>query len=155
MNPILQNQIKLDGYVLKKANWNLITDLHHDPNSREFDINIFFENTLRHESNGFIMDFNLNNNDQLNTKSTDLSLMAHGIRNIDEIPLHKNLLSINLHSNEIERISGLTGLNYLTHLDLSSNNITRIQGLEGLVSLDTLNLASNKIAIVEGLFALK
>ncbi|CAF0920868.1 unnamed protein product [Rotaria sordida] len=101
------------------------------------------------------MDFDLNNNDQFNTKSTDLSLMAHGIRNIDEIPLHKNLLSINLHSNEIERINGLTGLNYLTHLDLSSNNITRIQGLEGLVSLDTLNLASNKIVIVEGLFALK
>ncbi|CAF2860117.1 unnamed protein product [Rotaria sp. Silwood2] len=101
------------------------------------------------------MDFDLNNNDQFNTKSTDLSLMAHGIRNIDEIPLHKNLLSINLHSNELERINGLTGLNYLTHLDLSSNNITRIQGLEGLVSLDTLNLASNKIVIVEGLFALK
>ncbi|CAF1447071.1 unnamed protein product [Adineta steineri] len=101
------------------------------------------------------MDFDLNNNDQLNLKTTDLSLMAHGIRNIDEIPLHKNLLSINLHSNEIERINGLTGLNYLTHLDLSSNNIIRIQGLEGLVSLDTLNLASNKIVVVEGLFALK
>ena len=102
-----------------------------------------------------IMDFDLNNNDPLISKSTDLSLMAHGIRNIDEIPLHKNLLSINLHANEIERINGLTGLNFLTHLDLSSNNITRIQGLEGLVSLDTLNLASNKIVIVEGLFALK
>ena len=81
--------------------------------------------------------------------------MAHGIRQIDEIPLHRNLLSINFHSNEIERINGLTGLNALTHLDLSSNNIARIQGLEGLVSLDTLNLASNKITIVEGLFALK
>ncbi|CAF0895777.1 unnamed protein product [Adineta ricciae] len=101
------------------------------------------------------MDFELNNNDQLNVKTTDLSLMAHGIRNIDEIPLHKNLLSINLHSNEIERINGLTRLNFLTHLDLSSNNITRIQGLEGLVSLDTLNLASNKIVVVEGLFSLK
>ncbi|CAF1449618.1 unnamed protein product [Adineta ricciae] len=101
------------------------------------------------------MDFELNNNDQLNIKTTDLSLMAHGIRNIDEIPLHKNLLSINLHSNEIERINGLTRLNFLTHLDLSSNNITRIQGLEGLVSLDTLNLASNKIVVVEGLFSLK
>ena len=58
------------------------------------------------------MDFDLNNNDPLISKSTDLSLMAHGIRNIDEIPLHKNLLSINLHSNEIERINGLTGLNF-------------------------------------------
>ena len=101
------------------------------------------------------MNFDINNNDHVNSKSTDLSLMAHGVRNLDEIPLHKNLLSINLHSNEIERIINLTGLNYLTHLDLSSNNITRIQGLEGLVSLDTLNLASNKIVIVEGLFALK
>lgn len=87
--------------------------------------------------------------------SKDLSLMGHGITNIDEIPLHRTLLSINFHSNEIEKISGLTGLNYLTHLDLSSNNIKRIQGLEGLLSLQTLNLASNQITIVEGLFALK
>ena len=92
---------------------------------------------------------------EMSKKSTDLSLMGHGIRQISEIPLQKNLLSINFHSNEIERMNGLTGLNALTHLDLSSNNITRIQGLEGLVSLDTLNLASNKITIVEGLFALK
>ena len=101
------------------------------------------------------MEFDLNNNDPSKSNSTDLSLMAHGIRSLDEIPLHRSLLSINLHSNEIERISGLTGLHHLTHLDLSSNHLTRIQGLEGLVSLDTLNLASNKIVIVEGLFALK
>lgn len=81
--------------------------------------------------------------------------MGHGIVNIEEIPLKRSLLSINFHSNEIEKISGLTGLNCLTHLDLSSNNLKRIQGLEGLISLQTLNLSSNQITIVEGLFSLK
>ncbi|CAF4364535.1 unnamed protein product [Rotaria socialis] len=82
-------------------------------------------------------------------------LMGHGIKNLDEILLNKNLNSINFHSNEIERINGLQGLINLTHLDLSSNNITRIQGLESLISLTTLNLSSNKIVVVEGLFSLK
>ena len=91
----------------------------------------------------------------LSSSPTDLSLMGHGIVNIEEIPLKRSLLSINFHSNEIEKISGLTGLNCLTHLDLSSNNLKRIQGLEGLISLQTLNLSSNQITIVEGLFSLK
>jgi preprotein translocase subunit SecB len=59
MNPTLQNQIKLLGYILKKANWNLISDLGHDETSRDFDMSIFFENTLRQENNGFITEFNL------------------------------------------------------------------------------------------------
>jgi len=73
MNPTIQNQIKLEGYILKKANWNLITDLHKNSDSRDFDINLVFENSIRTDGNGFVTEINLNLINK--TKSFEISLL--------------------------------------------------------------------------------
>lgn len=97
MNPTVQNQIKLLGYTLKKANWNLISNLENDEISREFDINILFENRLRPDNNGFITEFNLN---LLNkSKSLEISLIFEFTFEtdniIDELFLDSNFCKIN------------------------------------------------------------
>ena len=68
--------------------------------------------------------------------------------------LQKDVKTINLHCNEISRISGLQNLKQLTSLDLSSNKLESIVGLSDLVSLKSLNLASNLLTVVEGLAGL-
>ncbi|NXG68662.1 LRCC1 protein, partial [Baryphthengus martii] len=59
--------------------------------------------------------------------------------------------TLNLHSNRIARIEGLSHLRNLQHLDLSSNQIRRIEGLNSLANLRTLSLSCNLITKVEGL----
>ncbi|KAL9975413.1 hypothetical protein ACROYT_G012573 [Oculina patagonica] len=73
------------------------------------------------------------------------------ISSLFEIHLDPGLISINLHCNNISVIENLDRLQHLKHLDLSSNHITRMQGLSGLKCLKTLNLSCNELQVVEGL----
>ncbi|XP_061458314.1 leucine-rich repeat and coiled-coil domain-containing protein 1 isoform X2 [Rhineura floridana] len=68
-----------------------------------------------------------------------------------EIPLSSELHTLNLHCNQISRIESLDHMLNLQHLDLSSNRIHWIEGLSSLANLCTLNLACNLITKVEGL----
>ena len=77
------------------------------------------------------------------------------INSLKEVPLHVELVSLNLHCNNIHRIENLTSLRNLRHLDLSSNHIKKIDGLQGLLSLRTLNLSCNQLTVVENLGTLR
>ncbi|NXF97503.1 LRCC1 protein, partial [Eubucco bourcierii] len=81
----------------------------------------------------------------------ELSLMDKGIESLQEVSLRSDLQTLNLHSNRIARIEGLSHLRNLQHLDLSSNQIRRIEGLSSLANLRTLSLSCNLITKVEGL----
>ncbi|XP_064010647.1 leucine-rich repeat and coiled-coil domain-containing protein 1 [Pogoniulus pusillus] len=81
----------------------------------------------------------------------ELSLMDKGINSLLEVSLSSDLQTLNLHSNCIARIEGLSHLRYLQHLDLSSNQIRRMEGLSSLANLRTLSLSCNLITKVEGL----
>uniref|UniRef100_A0A8C4RS31 Leucine-rich repeat and coiled-coil domain-containing protein 1 n=1 Tax=Erpetoichthys calabaricus TaxID=27687 RepID=A0A8C4RS31_ERPCA len=84
----------------------------------------------------------------------DLCLIDKNITSLLEIPLIKNIKSLNLHCNKISSMKGLEHVYRLRHLDLSSNQITRIEGLGLLTSLRTLNLSCNQITKIEGLSGL-
>jgi preprotein translocase subunit SecB len=73
MNDIVQSQIKLQGFIVKKAIMNINTDLINQAEDREVDIKIFFENRINQNANGFITDFNLDLITK--SKSLDLSLL--------------------------------------------------------------------------------
>lgn len=64
------------------------------------------------------------------------------IENLDRL---KNLVSLNLSNNMIERMEKLEKLQQLRELNLSRNYIVRIEGLETLTGLQVLNLSSNSI----------
>ncbi|XP_062986964.1 leucine-rich repeat and coiled-coil domain-containing protein 1 isoform X1 [Elgaria multicarinata webbii] len=83
--------------------------------------------------------------------SGELSLMDKGIKSLAELPLSSELHTLNLHCNQISRIERLDHMLNLQHLDLSSNRIHWIEGLSSLTNLRTLNLACNLITKVEGL----
>ncbi|KAM3841718.1 leucine-rich repeat and coiled-coil domain-containing protein 1 [Vipera latastei] len=83
--------------------------------------------------------------------SGELSLMDKGIKSLAELPLSSELHTLNLHCNLISRVESLDHLLNLQHLDLSSNRIHWIEGLSSLANLRTLNLACNLITKVEGL----
>ncbi|NXD86198.1 LRCC1 protein, partial [Halcyon senegalensis] len=72
-------------------------------------------------------------------------------RSLLELYLSSDLHTLNLHSNHIARIEGLSHLRNLQHLDLSSNQIRRIEALSSLANLRTLSLSCNLITKVEGL----
>ena len=57
----------------------------------------------------------------------------------------ENVYDLNLSNNQIEDISILEILTYLSYLDISSNNITPISLLIKLPSLWSLNVANNQI----------
>ncbi|XP_038957738.1 leucine-rich repeat and coiled-coil domain-containing protein 1 isoform X1 [Rattus norvegicus] len=71
-----------------------------------------------------------------------------------ELSLDSSLHAINLHCNNISKITSIDHIWNLRHLDLSSNQISQIEGLNTLTKLCTLNLSCNLITRVEGLEAL-
>ncbi|KAL0966614.1 hypothetical protein UPYG_G00297450 [Umbra pygmaea] len=81
----------------------------------------------------------------------ELCLIDQNISSLLEVPLNASVRTLNLHSNRIVKIEGLTTAWHLRHLDLSSNHISHIEGLGSLQSLRTLNLSCNEITKVEGL----
>lgn len=84
----------------------------------------------------------------------DVCLMDKGLQSISELSLDSTLHAINLHCNNISKITAIDHIWNLRHLDLSSNQISQIEGLNTLTKLCTLNLSCNLITRVEGLEAL-
>ncbi|XP_052036776.1 leucine-rich repeat and coiled-coil domain-containing protein 1 isoform X2 [Apodemus sylvaticus] len=84
----------------------------------------------------------------------DVCFMDKGLHSISELSLDSSLHAINLHCNNISKISSIDHIWNLRHLDLSSNQISQIEGLNTLTKLCTLNLSCNLITRVEGLEAL-
>ncbi|OBS69744.1 hypothetical protein A6R68_01714, partial [Neotoma lepida] len=84
----------------------------------------------------------------------DVCFMDKGLQSISELSLNSTLHAINLHCNNISKITSLDHIWNLRHLDLSSNQISQIEGLNTLTKLCTLNLSCNLITRVEGLEAL-
>ncbi|XP_060979826.1 leucine-rich repeat and coiled-coil domain-containing protein 1 isoform X4 [Dama dama] len=84
----------------------------------------------------------------------DLCFMDKGLRSISELSLDSALHAINLHCNNISKITSIDHIWNLQHLDLSSNQISQIEGLNTLTKLCTLNLSCNLITRIEGLEAL-
>ena len=93
--------------------------------------------------------------------TTVLSLINEGIVTIPTVPnyryLQRQLVELNLHSNELTSLEGLGHLSALKYLDLSSNNINAMDASEfwNLQSLVHLNLASNRITDVDGISSLQ
>ncbi|XP_057646265.1 leucine-rich repeat and coiled-coil domain-containing protein 1 isoform X2 [Chionomys nivalis] len=84
----------------------------------------------------------------------DVCFMDKGLQSISELSLDSSLHAINLHCNNISKITSIDHIWNLRHLDLSSNQISQIEGLNTLTKLCTLNLSCNLITRVEGLEAL-
>lgn len=84
----------------------------------------------------------------------DVCFMDKGLHSISELSLDSSLHAINLHCNNISKITAIDHIWNLRHLDLSSNQISQIEGLNTLTKLCTLNLSCNLITRVEGLEAL-
>ncbi|XP_052574359.1 leucine-rich repeat and coiled-coil domain-containing protein 1 isoform X3 [Peromyscus californicus insignis] len=84
----------------------------------------------------------------------DVCFMDKGLQSISELSLNSTLHAINLHCNNISKITSIDHIWNLRHLDLSSNQISQIEGLNTLTKLCTLNLSCNLITRVEGLEAL-
>ncbi|XP_051028727.1 leucine-rich repeat and coiled-coil domain-containing protein 1 isoform X2 [Acomys russatus] len=84
----------------------------------------------------------------------DMCFMDKGLQSISELSLDSTLHAVNLHCNNITKITSIDHLWNLRHLDLSSNQISQIEGLNTLTKLCTLNLSCNLITRIEGLEAL-
>ncbi|XP_048214971.1 leucine-rich repeat and coiled-coil domain-containing protein 1 isoform X3 [Perognathus longimembris pacificus] len=84
----------------------------------------------------------------------DVCFMDKGLQSISELSLVSTLHAINLHCNNISKITAIDHIWNLRHLDLSSNQISQIEGLNTLTKLCTLNLSCNLITRIEGLEAL-
>ena len=84
-------------------------------------------------------------------KSKHVLLINRKLSFIPETLLYPEVECINLHCNNLEKITGISNLMHLTSLDLSSNKLASISGLTGLPLLKSLNLASNFISKVEGI----
>uniref|UniRef100_A0A452FC55 Leucine-rich repeat and coiled-coil domain-containing protein 1 n=1 Tax=Capra hircus TaxID=9925 RepID=A0A452FC55_CAPHI len=93
-------------------------------------------------------------NEDADSNCGDLCFMDKGLRSISELSLDSALHAINLHCNNISKITSIDHIWNLQHLDLSSNQISQIEGLNTLTKLCTLNLSCNLITRIEGLEAL-
>ncbi|NXS54512.1 LRGUK protein, partial [Brachypteracias leptosomus] len=69
------------------------------------------------------------------------------ITGLENLPLR----TLNLGSNQLEKISGLDSLKSLQKLDLSSNKIRSLEGLEEHDALEMINLEDNQIAELQEL----
>lgn len=56
------------------------------------------------------------------------------------------LKKIDLHDNQLQKITRLSSLVSLEELDISSNRLKNLEGIENLLSLKTLNFSNNKIS---------
>uniref|UniRef100_A0A8C2R6M3 Leucine rich repeat and coiled-coil centrosomal protein 1 n=1 Tax=Capra hircus TaxID=9925 RepID=A0A8C2R6M3_CAPHI len=90
-------------------------------------------------------------NEDADSNCGDLCFMDKGLRSISELSLDSALHAINLHCNNISKITSIDHIWNLQHLDLSSNQISQIEGLNTLTKLCTLNLSCNLITRIEEL----
>jgi preprotein translocase subunit YajC len=82
---------------------------------------------------------------------TSLSASYRGITNLTGLEHCINLVSLDLHDNQISDISVLAGLTKLEWLDLSYNQIGDISPLAGLTNLKWLYLYNNRIGNISPL----
>lgn len=82
-------------------------------------------------------------------KSLEFCLLDAGIKTMRDLKFPDTIISLNLHCNEIEMIENISCLENLKYLDLSSNHITKMSGISKCTSLQRLNLACNQIQVVE------
>jgi Leucine-rich repeat (LRR) protein len=82
-----------------------------------------------------------------------------GIQRIEEIEglveIGASIKRLDLHGNNIDRITNMSSLTNLVSMDLSENKISTIEGLDGLQSLQELILLNNRIKKISGLTSLK
>jgi hypothetical protein len=83
-----------------------------------------------------------------------LNLHYNQLRKMEPLDALPSLTELKLSSNEITQIEGISKLSNLRVLDLSCNRLRAIGGLEGLTSLQRLVLAYNAIHSLEGLRAI-
>ena len=87
--------------------------------------------------------------------SIELCLIDVGLTSLKNLELSSGIINLNVHCNRIQKIENLFHLTTLKHLDLSSNDISKLSGLSACSSLQTLNLACNCIQKVEGIDGLR
>ena len=86
----------------------------------------------------------------------ELCLIDAGITSLENVNLPDDLVNLNLHCNHIKEVGDqFTHHKTLKYLDLSSNKLKEISGLSGCANLQFLNLASNYITKVKGLDRLR
>jgi len=73
------------------------------------------------------------------------------IRDIEGLENQRDLITLNLNDNKIEKIYGIECLVNLERLFLEQNLLTKIEGLEKLANLKVLSLRKNKIAKIENI----
>lgn len=87
---------------------------------------------------------------------TSLCLHANNITRIEGLErVGATLTDLNLSSNALVVIDGLSGLSNLRSLNLASNKLPDVHGLEGLSSLSSLNLSYNFITSLSGVSSLQ
>lgn len=85
----------------------------------------------------------------------EVCLIDAGIKTLRELDIPDAIVILNLHCNEIKTIENISHLCKLKYMDLSSNNLTKMSGLSSCFCLQKLNLACNQINVVEGLEELR
>ena len=75
----------------------------------------------------------------------------HAYKNSFQCDADRNIIGVNLSSNQIKSVSGLDKLTNLTELYLDSNQISSISGLDKLANLTELDLHFNQIRSISGL----
>jgi len=80
---------------------------------------------------------------------SEVCLIDAGIRSLKDLELLSTVIHLNVHCNRIQKINGIDNLKHLKHLDLSSNDIKQIEGLSQCTNLQTLNLSCNQIMKLE------
>ncbi|XP_045464216.1 dynein regulatory complex subunit 3-like [Harmonia axyridis] len=88
-------------------------------------------------------------------KVTEIRIEFCNILRIDHIWMMKNLKTLKMDNNYIEKIENLESLTQLIELDLSFNKITKIENLDSLINLRKLSLFDNAISKIENLDKLK
>ena len=88
--------------------------------------------------------------ERLERAAVSLNLHANAIEDLTGLGSFTHLTSLNLSSNQIRTVH-CESLGSLTALDLASNRIQRVNGLSVLTSLRKLNLAFNRICDLDGL----
>eukprot|EP00736_Rhodelphis_marinus_P010350 Rmarinus@m.14060 len=86
---------------------------------------------------------------------TYLNLHSNNIRKIEGLSALENLKSLVLSFNEIQKIEGLQSLRNLEQLELGFNLIKRVEGLKGLDNLRVLELNNNLVYRLEDINVLK
>lgn len=74
-----------------------------------------------------------------------LTLMDKGIEDVSPIGTLRNLMELNLMSNQIRDLRPLRGLDQLQTLNLSENRIENVEAISALITLKKLWLDSNEI----------